>query len=135
MSQPMLQADIDGYLTLAGIDCGGFQTVQGGEESAEVVDDFPPGALFADKGVSRPTLSNLTFGRTMKVTRDQPIRNQLHTGMTGTGVRFFRDENRNIVDKETYSVVLIRAGAVDGDTNGGTAKATWTVEVAATGRV
>lgn len=133
---PTLQADIDGFLTLAGVPLGGFQTVSGFEETAEVVDDFPPGGQYADKSVGKAALGNGTFTRSWVESRDRPLYNQLkgRTGAAGSGGRYVRDTNRNVTDVESFAVKLVRFVGPAGDTNAGTSKATFEIEVATTGR-
>lgn len=134
---PTLQADIDGFLTFTGIGAlGGFQTVSGGEESAEVIDDFTPGAQYADKSVGKASISNLTFTRSWVETRDREFYDKMKgkTGVGGSGGRYVRDAARNISNTESFSVKLVRFVGPAGDTNGGTAKATFEIEVAVTAR-
>lgn len=132
---PTLEADVDGVLTLGGTNFGGFQVFDGGEESAEVVDDFPPGSQYADKSVAKASLSNITVSRSWVEGRDRPLYNLLkgRTGMEGTAGRIVRDEARNIANVEPFTVKLIRRRGPRGDTNGGTTKAMFEIELATVG--
>lgn len=134
---PTLQADINAVLSFSGIaDLGGFQAVTGLEEVAEVVDDFPPGAQYADKSVAKASLGNATVTTSWVESRHRSLYDQMKgkTGAEGTLGRLVRDSARNIVNTETFTVKLVRNKGPEGDTNGGTAKATWELELAVTGR-
>jgi hypothetical protein len=135
MSEITLQADIDAVLTLGGVNLGGFQVITGGEESAEVVDDFPPGSAYADKSVGKATLGNITVNRTWREQTDRALYEQIKgkLGLTGTCGRLVRDKARNISGQDTFTVKLIRNKGPEGDTNAGNAKATWEMELAVTG--
>ena len=132
---PTLQADIDAVATIDGVNLGGFQTFTGGDESAEVVDDFTPGAQYADKSVAKASLANVTITRSWVESRDRPLYNRLkgRTGATGSVGRIVRDSNRNPSGQDTFSCRLVRSKGPEGDTNGGQNKATWEIEVAVTG--
>lgn len=138
---PTLQADIDAVATLnvgaggAALALGGFQTFAGGEESAEVADDFPPGSQYADKAVGKASLGNITVTRSWNEQRDRGLYNACKgkTGATGSCGRLIRDSNRNVSGIDTFLVKLIRNKGPEGDTNAGTGKATWELELAVTG--
>jgi hypothetical protein len=132
---PTLEADIDAVATVDGVNLSGFQTFDGGEESAEVVDDFPPGAQYADKSVSKAALSNIVIARSWNEARDRPLYNRLkgRTGAAASIGRIVRDENRNPTGQDTFRGKLIRSAGPKGDTSGGTNKAMWELEFATTG--
>lgn len=131
-----LQADVDGVATVDGVNLGGFQTFDGAEETAEVIDDFAPGAQYADKSVGKAALSNATLTRTWNEARDRPLYNRLK-GKTGAGSsigRIVRDSNRNPSGQDSFSAKLVRSKGPVGDTNAGNNKATWELEFAVTGQ-
>jgi hypothetical protein len=132
---PTLQADIDAVATTDGVNLGGFQTFAGGEESAEVIDDFTPGAQYADKSVSKAALSNITITRSWVESRDRPLYNRLkgRTGADASIGRIVRDANRNPSGQDTFRGKLIRSKGPEGDTNAGNSKATWELEYAVNG--
>lgn len=132
---PQLEADIDAVATIDGVNLGGFQEFDGGEEVAEVVEDFTPGGQYADKSVSKANLTNITITRSWNESRDRALYNRLkgRTGAGGSIGRIVRDSNRNPSGQDTFSCKLVRSAGPKGNTGGGTNKATWVIEVAVTG--
>lgn len=132
---PTLEADIDAVATINGVNLGGFQEFDGGEEVAEVVEDFSPGAQYADKSVGKANLTNVIIRRSWKESRDRALYNQLKgkTNAPASVGRIVRDENRNPSGQDTFSGKLIRSAGPKGNTGGGTSKAIWEIEIAVTG--
>lgn len=137
---PTLESDVDATLslTIAGVsvDLGGFQEFDGAEEAAEVVEDSPPGAQYPEKSVTKANLTNATVKRTWKEARDRPFYNKLkgNTGAEGTVGRLVRDKARNISNTEPFTCTLIRFKGPNANSNGGTNKAVFEIELAITGR-
>lgn len=132
---PQLEADIDAVATIDGVNLGGFQEFDGGEEVAEVVEDFNPGGQYADKSVSKANLTNVTIQRSWKESRDRPLYNRLkgRTGADSSVGRIIRGPDRNPSGQDTFSGKLVRSAGPKGNTSGGTTKAMWVIEVAVTG--
>lgn len=132
----ILQANVDAVVTVDGQPLGGFQTITGGEVSAESVKDRPPGAVYEDAVEAVPTVGNITVSRSWDEARDGAILSFLNA-RAGWGVsnvsRIRRDRNKKQVGSTTYSALLVRVTPTEGNTNGGGDKGMLELEFNVTG--
>lgn len=132
-----LQSSIDGVVSGGAINFGdGFQTVTGGNTTAETVEDRPPGSKYPSKVPSPPNVSNVVMGRTYDEDRDGPLLS-LIDAQVGSPTLFTlgRIVRRNgvRVGLRTCTGILVDRRGPEGDTNATTAKATLELEFAVSG--
>ena len=128
---PILQANIDAVATVNGVPLGGFQTITGGEVSAESVKDRPPGATFDEAVASLPSVGNITISRSWDEGRDAPLADRINqwVGWAPSSVsRVRRDKFQNQTGMENFYAILIRSTPPEGNTNAGGDKGMWELE-------
>jgi hypothetical protein len=121
-----LQSGIDAVVTVAGVPIGGFQTITGGDVTAESVKDRPPGSRFETAVESLPSVSDITVTRSWEEGRDGPLLtflfSQVGTGPCNIG-RLYRDIAQNVVRTDAYAGILVGVVAPEGDSNNTNGKA------------
>lgn len=133
---PLLQSNFNATATVGGEPLGAFQTVSGGEVTAEVVRDRAPSGNDISQPVPAPRdIGNVTISRSWVESRDAPILARLdrHVGREENNSTVARhpldgDGNPKGTDR-TWIGVLIRATGPEGDRNS-TDKATLELEFA-----
>lgn len=124
------KAQINGTLRLAdgSQDFGGWQTHAGGRITGEASESRPVGSKYPQKAAAPGSIENITLTRDYESPRDDDAYTRLEA-LRGTEATFvvgkvIRDPAGNITRVRTRVGILLEVMDGEGDTNGGTDKAT-----------
>lgn len=123
-----LKRSIDGTLRTATQNFGGWQVHEGGRVVSEAGETRDPAAKFSRKIPGPKSIENITLKRDYDPLRDGPLYDQLEA-LCGTDTVFIvgkieRDGAGNPIRVKSRVGILLEVMDGEGDTNGGTDKAT-----------
>lgn len=133
----VLQAQIDGTVRTATENFGGWQEITGGRVTSESATTRDPGAKYARHIPGGKSIEPITLRRDYDPVRDGDMEDRLEAlaGTLETIIvgKIIRDGNGNPIRIKTRVGILLEVMGVEGNTNGGTDKATIEIVVGING--